>query len=101
MTFASRAAVLGFLVLFVAVTIVVLTQSQSIPQTYACIADEDCVPAQCCHPTSVVNKKFAPDCEGIVCTAVCEGPLDCGAGRPACVSSRCVIMPIGGPSVGR
>ncbi|MEA3255233.1 MAG: DUF3160 domain-containing protein, partial [Candidatus Altiarchaeota archaeon] len=56
-----------------------------------CLGDSDCVPAQCCHPTSCINKKFAPDCRGIGCTMVCQGPIDCGAGRCACINNKCVV----------
>lgn len=58
-----------------------------------CSVDADCVPAQCCHPTSAVNKANAPDCAAVLCTAVCEGPLDCGAGEIKCVSNKCTIVP--------
>jgi hypothetical protein len=51
------------------------------------------MPAQCCHPTDVVNKKYAPRCIDILCTMVCSGPLDCGAGRVACVNNECGIIP--------
>tara|TARA_Y100000310_G_scaffold138289_2_gene137248 strand:- start:47292 stop:48008 length:717 start_codon:yes stop_codon:yes gene_type:complete len=57
-----------------------------------CKEDNDCVPAECCHPRYVVNKKYAPQCEGIACTESCEGPLDCGAGHPACEKGICVIV---------
>ncbi|MEM4347078.1 MAG: DUF333 domain-containing protein [Candidatus Altiarchaeota archaeon] len=56
-----------------------------------CEKDSDCIPEQCCHPTSCVNKKFAPNCEGIFCTMVCEGPIDCGAGKCSCVDERCIV----------
>lgn len=63
------------------------------PAVEQCSVDADCVPAQCCHPTSAVNKASAPDCSGVLCTAVCEGSLDCGAGEIKCVSNRCIIVP--------
>jgi hypothetical protein len=55
-----------------------------------CIADSDCVPAQCCHPTSCVNKNNKGPCN-LLCTEVCEGPIDCGAGMCACVNGRCAV----------
>lgn len=64
-----------------------------VPAAEQCSVDADCVPAQCCHPTGAVNKAYVPDCSGVLCTAVCEGPLDCGAGEIRCVSNRCTIMP--------
>lgn len=62
------------------------------PAAERCSADADCVPAQCCHPTNAANKANAPDCSGVLCTAVCEGPLDCGAGEIKCLSNRCTIV---------
>ena len=64
------------------------------PAVEQCSADADCVPAQCCHPTSTVNKANAPDCSGVLCTAVCEGPIDCGAGEIKCVSNKCTIIAV-------
>jgi len=63
------------------------------PAAEQCSVDADCVPAQCCHPTGAVNKAYAPDCAAVLCTASCEGPLDCGAGEIKCVSNRCTIVP--------
>ncbi len=60
------------------------------PAAEQCSADSDCVPAQCCHPTGAVNKNNAPDCRGVLCTAVCEpGTIDCGQGEITCVSNQC------------
>ncbi len=59
----------------------------------SCFIDSDCVPAQCCHPTDVVNKLYAPSCSSISCTEECrDGTLDCGSGKPSCVNSKCVII---------
>lgn len=73
--------------------IVIMFLISCTPAAEQCSADSDCVPAQCCHPTGAVNKANAPDCRGILCTAVCEGPLDCGQGEIKCVSNRCTIAP--------
>lgn len=62
------------------------------PTAEQCSVDADCVPAQCCHPYGAVNQADAPDCSGVLCTAVCEGPLDCGAGEIKCVSNKCTIV---------
>ena len=56
-----------------------------------CEIDVDCAPAQCCHPTSCVNRKFSPNCAGLMCTMECRGPIDCGAGRCACINNKCVV----------
>ncbi len=63
-----------------------------VPAAERCSVDADCVPAQCCHPTDAVNQANAPDCSGVLCTSVCEGPLDCGAGELRCVSNKCAIV---------
>lgn len=60
------------------------------PAEKACTVDADCVPAACCHAVDAVNKENAPDCRGVLCTAVCEpGTLDCGQGEVKCVSGQC------------
>ena len=58
-----------------------------------CNSDEECVPSTCCHPDSCVPAREAPVCEGIVCSAVCSGPLDCGAGRCRCIKGKCEVIP--------
>jgi len=58
-----------------------------------CVNDADCVPAQCCHPTSCVPKQQAPNCSNVACTMECrEGTLDCGSGSCACVNGRCGVV---------
>lgn len=59
----------------------------------ACTAYDDCVPAQCCHPSDCTGTASAPSCEGTVCTMNCEGPLDCGAGSCGCVDGTCAVIP--------
>jgi hypothetical protein len=58
-----------------------------------CNAYADCVPAQCCHPTSCINKVAQKSCDGIACTMMCGGPLDCGAGSCGCVQGQCRVVP--------
>lgn len=60
--------------------------------TGSCTTGEDCVPAQCCHPTSCINKEAKGVCT-LLCTQVCEGPLDCGAGSCGCVEGSCSVVP--------
>ena len=63
------------------------------PAAEQCSVDDDCVPAQCCHPTGAANKGTAPDCRGVLCTAVCEpGTIDCGQGEIKCVSGKCTAV---------
>jgi len=57
-----------------------------------CYLDTDCVPKSCCHATACVSKEKTPECKEIFCTAVCSGPLDCGAGYCGCVNEKCEIV---------
>ena len=62
------------------------------PETF-CTTDDDCVPAECCHPTSAVNRNFAPDCTGTFCTAYCApDTLDCGGGEVKCIKNKCEVV---------
>ncbi len=73
-------------------TLYVLVDVSAGGETSECSVDADCVAAQCCHPTSCVAIKDAPDCSGIGCTAVCApGSMDCGQGHCVCVDGRCQV----------
>ncbi|NCO97011.1 MAG: hypothetical protein COZ04_02045 [Candidatus Aenigmarchaeota archaeon CG_4_10_14_3_um_filter_37_21] len=57
-----------------------------------CQTDNDCVPAQCCHPTSCVPLSQRPNCEKVPCTLECRGEtMDCGQGSCACVNGKCQV----------
>jgi hypothetical protein len=56
--------------------------------TRSCTTDDDCVQEQCCHPTSCINRAYKGVCT-MLCTNVCQGPLDCGAGHCSCINGRC------------
>ncbi|MBT3691366.1 hypothetical protein HOD75_05200 [archaeon] len=62
-----------------------------ISKSQFCLEDSDCVPKCGCHPDSCVNSASQIGCERVFCTAVCEGPLDCGAGSCGCVDNKCVV----------
>jgi hypothetical protein len=57
-----------------------------------CTIDQDCMPAQCCHPTSCINRVAKQPCN-VLCTMSCDGPIDCGAGRCGCVNGKCGVVP--------
>jgi hypothetical protein len=58
-----------------------------------CQTDADCVPAQCCHPTSCVVASAAPDCSDMACTEDCQGgTMDCGQGHCACQDGTCAAV---------
>ena len=65
---------------------------QNVPYNSSCRTDSDCVVSTCCHPTSCKNKANIKPCNEL-CTAVCQGPLDCGAGHCGCVNGRCSVVP--------
>ena len=83
-------AVLIFLAYIISTSI---QNMQAPADNVSCKADSDCVPAQCCHATSVINKNFAPDCRETVCTLECrEGTIDCDHGEIKCVDDKCTII---------
>jgi hypothetical protein len=88
----KKVGVLIIILLILTIFIIGCTNKIDIGRTF-CNKDSDCVAAQCCHPISAINRAFAPDCKGISCSQVCEGPFDCGAGEIKCVDSICIIQP--------
>ena len=66
---------------------------EDIPPEKFCELDDECVPAQCCHPTDAVNKEHAPDCSDTFCTEVCQpNTLDCGQGEIKCIDNQCTAV---------
>jgi hypothetical protein len=61
------------------------------PTSQNCTIDDDCVPAECCHPTSCINKAEKSVCN-MLCTMNCQGPIDCGAGHCGCVNGKCSVV---------
>jgi hypothetical protein len=61
-----------------------------------CTNDDDCIPAECCHPTSCINKAEKGVCN-MMCTMNCQGPIDCGAGYCGCVNGKCVVVASASP----
>ena len=60
---------------------------------YYCVTASDCVPEQCCHPTSCINRNNAPDCTWVACTEECRpGTMDCGQGQCVCTDNRCTAV---------
>ncbi len=51
---------------------------------------KECIPAECCHPTTCVLKENAPDCKETMCTLNCEPEtLDCGQGKCGYINGKC------------
>jgi len=61
-------------------------------QVAECTRDSDGVPAGCCHLSRCIPGPQQNPCT-LLCTTVCEGPLDCGAGSFGCVNRKCSIIP--------
>lgn len=79
-----------FLLLLVAAC---TTPPAEIPAEKQCAVDSDCVPAQCCHPKDAVNKNYAPNCQGLLCTQECvPNTIDCGQGEIKCVERMCTAV---------
>ena len=78
----------------VTVTVLPATTTTTVPapDIRACTRDADCVPDQCCHPTSCINRDYKQVCT-LLCTNVCLGPIDCGAGHCGCVNGECSTVP--------
>jgi hypothetical protein len=72
----------------------ITTVVTTLPELQACMNDDDCVPRECCHPTSCITKANKGVCT-LLCTAVCEGPIDCGAGSCGCVNGSCSVVSSG------
>jgi len=54
-----------------------------------CTADSNCVPAECCHPTTCINSESKGVCN-LMCTMECRpGTLDCGQGSCKCIAGNC------------
>jgi len=54
--------------------------------------DISCVPATCCHATECVLIEQAPNCSKTICSMVCSGPLDCGAGHCEFINNKCKVV---------
>jgi len=62
-----------------------------VPLEKQCKVDADCVKDVCCHASDAVNKDYAPNCGGLLCTQECQpNTLDCGQGKISCDEGQCV-----------
>ncbi len=57
-----------------------------------CYEDKDCAPVCGCHPDSCVPAAKKGECERLICTQECSGPLDCNAGYCSCVNNKCSVV---------
>jgi hypothetical protein len=64
-------------------------QNPGVNTSGACSQDSDCVPNECCHPTSCILTKDKRPCN-LLCTQNCQpDTMDCGQGSCKCLNSRC------------
>ena len=82
-----------FLLVMIVVLFLVSCATNEVPENKLCSSDSDCVPASYCHANESVNSKFAPKCEGMLCTMECvPETLDCGQGEVKCVEKECKVV---------
>jgi hypothetical protein len=82
--------VLILVLIILTAVVLVISYPRKEKGTEYCKVDEDCIPAQCCHPTDCVNVANKPNCKGIFCTMECKpGTMDCGNGYCDCVNNEC------------
>ena len=80
------------IILLIIVLIVLIYFIKQQESEKECIRDEECVAGSCCHPETCVAAEQAPECNGVMCSMVCSGPLDCGAGDCGCVKGKCEVI---------
>jgi hypothetical protein len=88
--------IIGLIILLILVFVIKYKKNNEfvgIVEGDLCAADSDCVQACGCHPGSCVLKLERPQCPRDICTQVCSGPLDCGAGSCGCVNHKCAVVP--------
>lgn len=88
--------IIGLMIIlgFVIGSIVKNNNDVEIVEGDSCVIDADCVPAPGCHPSTCINQEnYVAPSEQMFCTAVCSGPLDCGAGSCDCVNNKCRVVP--------
>lgn len=87
--------ILGIILIALIISIVINSKNNNIPDNSPekeCQQDSDCAPVCGCHSNSctpVINKT---ECERVLCTQDCSGPLDCGAGYCGCVNGKCRVI---------
>lgn len=89
----KKMLLISFILVVAIVGIYLFLPADSPSSELTCETDVDCVPAQCCHPTSCINEKYAPDCSGVSCTLECQpNTLDCNQGYCACINGQCTAV---------
>jgi hypothetical protein len=74
------------IIAIVALTLLLLSACAPKPE---CKSKDDCIPAQCCHPTNCIAGPRDKPCN-LLCTQECmPNTLDCKQGYCDCVSGKC------------
>lgn len=81
------------ILLIIALIILIYFIIQNKPNQVTDIEKKNCVPATCCHANECVLSEQAPDCSKAICSMVCSGPLDCGAGHCEFINNKCEVVP--------
>ena len=80
-------------ILLALLSVVFIVGCGSSTSEISCSEDFECVPNNCCHADGTVNRDFAPDCSGSLCTMDCvEGSIDCGQGDLKCLEGQCQVV---------
>ena len=83
--------IIAILLIF-GIVFVLIISGRNAKAEVECQTDADCVPKECCHPTSCIAKDKSQGCSIAVCTAECAPEtLDCGQASCVCVSGRCGV----------
>lgn len=86
-------AIAGVVIVAIIIGVLIIMPSFNTQNEEMCMQNSDCVPAQCCHPTSCVPREQAPDCTDVFCTMECApGTMDCGQGYCACDNGNCIAV---------
>jgi len=85
--------IIVLIIILICLILYIKSQNENLGEGKQCLKNEDCIPATCCHPESCVPAEEASICRGVICSMVCSGPLDCGAGECGCVDGGCEVVP--------
>ncbi len=88
---------IGIILILIIITIVIyqLYLVKEVPPEKYCEMDTDCVPNKCCHPTELINMKYAPVCdEDNFCSIAIEDvtKMDTKSWKPLCQRGICEVQ---------
>jgi len=84
--------IVGYLMAYCVLPSKITTTTTTIKNELFCQSKNDCLPAQCCHPTSCINRNYKSVCN-LLCTQECQpGTMDCGQGSCDCINNVCTAV---------